>query len=305
MKFNKDLSAIHGYLCGDGYVVTNPLTQKHKYYHIGFRNTNEILLKDFQNRFKRVFKIKPIIYGARCIIHSKELYYKLTNDYSYYSHEWVLPNLSKNNLRYWLRAFFDCEAWVYNKKRKDRHIGLDSVNHNGLLQIQNALKIFKIESKIKMRKNRNISRLYIFGKNNLIRYAEEIEFLHPNKNKKLDEAIKSFVDYTWEFPEDKTQLKSFITCLMKEKAKVKKPFIVRVLSIKRKNLEKLSKYLHTLFNIETKVYGPRFNGYGTEYYELTIQRKIYVKKLLQNNLLNEKEILKLDSKLFKDRPFQD
>ena len=51
LKFNINLSIIHAYLCGDGYVVKNPTTQKKKYYYIGFRNTNKILLDDFENNF--------------------------------------------------------------------------------------------------------------------------------------------------------------------------------------------------------------------------------------------------------------
>ncbi len=61
MKFDQNLAAIHGYLCGDGYVIKNPNTQKHKYYHIGLRNTNDVLLKDFQQKFKAVFNIEPRI----------------------------------------------------------------------------------------------------------------------------------------------------------------------------------------------------------------------------------------------------
>ena len=59
MKFDKNLSAIHGYLCADGYVCTNLPDQKHKYYSIGLRNTNITLLKDFESKFIKVFKIKP------------------------------------------------------------------------------------------------------------------------------------------------------------------------------------------------------------------------------------------------------
>ena len=65
MKFNEDLAAIHAYLCGDGY-LTKP--DKWKCYAIGLRNTNLILLKDFQNRFRKVFRVKAIIQkDGRCV----------------------------------------------------------------------------------------------------------------------------------------------------------------------------------------------------------------------------------------------
>ena len=109
MKFNKNLAAVHGYLCGDGYVIRNPETQKHKYYHIDFRNTHKILLEDFQKKFQIIFGLKPyLVNDSRCRIQNKEIYYTLTKDFSYYSYKWKLPKLSKSNLKCWLQAFFDC-----------------------------------------------------------------------------------------------------------------------------------------------------------------------------------------------------
>lgn len=106
MKFNEDLSVLHGYLCGDGCVIKNTENVKNLYYKIDFRNTNIILLKDFQTRFKRYFGLEPHIYNnERCQIGSKNIYYRLTENYSYYSYEWKIPKLNKKNLRFWLRAF--------------------------------------------------------------------------------------------------------------------------------------------------------------------------------------------------------
>jgi len=202
MKFTEDLAAIHAYLCADGYVVKNPKTQKHKYYHIGLRNTNETLLKDFQKRFYNYFRIKPHIYRKeRCRIGSKQLFEQLTKDYSYYSYEWTLPKLSKNHLNHWLRAFFDCEGWVECQKAKSRLIGLESVNHEGLAAIKTALAIFDINSTIKNRKGRTTKRLTICGLDNLKRFHATIGFLHPKKRKKLDEALAS---YTLKFLQSQT-----------------------------------------------------------------------------------------------------
>jgi hypothetical protein len=58
----------------------------------------------------------------------------------------------------WLRAFYDCEAWVVNQPSHSRVIALDSVNHKGLSQVQDILKAkFGIPSKINPRKNRDTS----------------------------------------------------------------------------------------------------------------------------------------------------
>ena len=81
MKFNEDLTAIHAYLCADGYVIRNPTTQSHKYYYIGLRNTNLTLLMDSQERFYRFFGVKPIITkDGRARIQNKEIYQKLTKN---------------------------------------------------------------------------------------------------------------------------------------------------------------------------------------------------------------------------------
>lgn len=194
MKFDENLAAIHAYLCGDGYVIKNPDTQKHKYYYIGLRNTNEVLLKDFQQKFKAVFGITPIITNeGRCKIQNKEIYYILTKDFSYYSYEWKMPELSREDAKSWLRAFFDCEGWVENQPRKSRLIGLECCNHSGILQIKDELQKLGIASQLVKKKDRTIWRLTICGKENILKYQQEIDFFHPQKKQKLEEALASYV----------------------------------------------------------------------------------------------------------------
>jgi len=276
MKFDKNLSAIHAYLCADGYVIRNPESQKQKYYHIGLRNTNMVLLKDFQERFKQRFGLEPIITNeGRCRIGNKEIYYFLTKDYSYYSYEWEMPNLNKENLKLWLRTFFDCEAWVVLEKAKNRLIGMDSVNESGIYQIKGALKRFNIDSKIKKLDKRGIFRLFVYGKENLIRFQERIDFLHPSKKEKLDLAIKSYVNYEWKFPEDKKELKRFVKRLLKDKIGKSR---VKISSIRRNNLVLLQKHLKRLFSIESNIYDCR------RYYELNVSKKediIKIKEVLR------------------------
>lgn len=49
---------------------------------------------------------------------------------------------------------------------------------------------------------------------------------------------------------------------------------------KLSNLVLLSKHLKELFEVESKVYGPRFNGIGTKFFELPINNKADVDKLI-------------------------
>ncbi|MBI2550595.1 LAGLIDADG family homing endonuclease [Candidatus Woesearchaeota archaeon] len=280
MKFDQNLAAIHGYLCSDGYVIKNPESQSHKYYYIGLRNTCLTLLEDFNGRCNKAFNVTPIIYrNERCKFQSKEVFYRLTKNDTYYSDKWSLPILSKKNLSLWLRAYFDCDGWVFVEERQNRHIGLDSINHNGLSQIQQALKRFQIESKVKRVKNGYMSRLLIYKKESLVNYQKHIGFLHPDKKEKLRQVIESYVDYTWHFPSQQNRLKEFVIALLKEKVKIKYNGIRKVNSILKSNLTNVSTALNELFGIDSKVYGPWINGYGTPYYELVVQKKDKIAKL--------------------------
>jgi len=291
MKLDENLVAVHAYLCGDGYVIQNPKMQKKKYYMIGFRNTNFVLLKDFQNKFEKTFGKKPYITNeGRCRIGSKDIYKKLTENFgSFYSYYWVFPKLSDRFSRIWLRAFFDCEGWVVCKSHQSRCIGLDCVNKEGIYKIKKALENIGIMCKIRSRNTRNIFSLGIFGKENLIKFRDEINFLHPLKKNKLDEVIKDFVNYNWEFPIRKNELKDFIKNIFRDKAKVKRgSWVVRIVSNKEKNLIQLQKKLDNLFNVESRV-NVNKNGIGTVYYEMSINKKEEIRKLIKYGLISENE----------------
>ena len=278
MKFDENLSSLHAYLCGDGYVIGNSEGKGHKYYMIGFRNMNLKLLKDFQKKFNLYFGLKPIITRDkdRCKIGNKKIYYFLTKNYSYYSYEWNLPKLSKKNLKYWLRSFFDCEAWVENQPRKSRFIGLECCNYEGIVSIQNSLERFNINSQIRKKKDRTIWSLTICGLDNLKRFRKQVGFLHPNKNKKLDLAINSYVNYYWDLPDTKNELIRFF----KFKGKLKGNYVM-FYTIKLVNLAKLKKILNR-YRIKSKIGGPWTNNYGSINYSLLINKEVLWTKLNLN-----------------------
>lgn len=275
MKFNKNLASIHAYLCADGYVIRNPETQKHKYYYIGLRNRCNALLNDFQNKFEKVFGLKPIITNeGRCKIQNKNIFSQLTKDFSYYSDKWTIPQLSLDELRYWLISYFDCDGWVNIQKAKSRVIGLESINKNGLEQIKNSLLKFGIKSSdVKKRKNRNIWYIYICGKDNLQRFKENIGFLHPNKNEKLLEALNSYENYEWTIPNKKEEFIGFVKKQGRLRNDTKE---VRFFSIIKGNLIKLEEKL-IVYNINTKIYGPWKNNRGRIYYCLSFKQKELIK----------------------------
>lgn len=281
MELYEDLVSIHAYLCADGYVVKNPPTQKHKYYRIGFRNTNLVLLKDFQYKFEKYFKIKPrLVLEERCEIGSKEIYNQLNEEFgSFYSWHWKMPNLNKELSKIWLRSYFDCEGWVFCKKHQNRHIGIDCVNEEGINQIISSLNRFKIKSIKKYNKNRKIYRLFIYGKENITLFKREIGFLHPDKKDKLDKTINDFVDYIWNFPETEEKCKEFVLNILKEKIRIKKPYYLRIISNKEENLKNLKQMLIIFYKIESTIY-KRVNGNRNTYYEMNINKKEEINKII-------------------------
>ncbi len=271
MKFNEDLSKIHADLCGDGCVSKSKDGNKHKYYRIDFRNTNLNLLKDFQDRFYNYFEIKPKNYNnERTTVHSKKFYYLLTNEFgSFYSRKWKMPNLSKNNSRYWLRAFYDCEGWVELKKAKSRTIGLECINEKGIKSIQKSLLKFEIDSSLKYKKERGIWRLRICGLNDIKKFSKYIGFLHPNKSRKLNEVLNSYKNYNWEIPKSKKDLLE----LIKIKGKNSKDRDeIKIHTIKLKNLLNLKRVLRN-YKIKSKIYGPWKNQYGSINYYLVLNKR--------------------------------
>ena len=293
MKFDENLAAVHAYLCADGYVIKNPETQKQKYYKIGFRNTNFVLLGDFKDKFEKVFGVKCSLYeGQRCQKGSKEIYELLTEKFgSFYSHEWSMPELNKKLSKIWLRAYFDCEGWVFCKTHQNRHIGVDCVNENGLNQVISSLNQLGIKTIKKHNKKRGIYRILIYGKENLEIFAKQIGFLHPKKLEKLKEALGDFVVYKWIFPKDETECEKFVINILKEKIRIKKPYYVRIISKEEDNLRKLKEQLKRLYDIDCLI-NKSINGIGTIYYELSINRRKEVEKLIN---------LKLIPNLFKDK----
>ncbi len=270
MNFNSDLAAIHGYLCSDGYVITNPVYQKHRYYMIGLRNTEPILLIDFQTKFKRVFGISPIITNdGRCRISNKKIFLELTKEYSFYSDHWNPPKISGKKLSFWLKAYFDCDGWVAVTKAKDRKIGLDSINRKGITWIRRVLKTeFGITSTVSKRSNRSIYTLRICGKDDILKYKNKIGFLHPKKQGKLNEALGSYEVLVWTIPEEKSSLARFVL----DKAKLRRSHHqVRICSIYKNNLLGLLRLLRKLFGIGGSVFGPWTNSYGSSYFCLTFR----------------------------------
>ena len=102
--------------------------------------------------------------------------------------------------------------------------------------------------------------------------------------KKLSKVLNDYVDYLWDFPEEKNKCKLFVKNILSEKLKVRRKKYFRLISKEKINLEKLSKLLEEFYDIKPLLYY-RINGLGTVYYELNINRRDYVQKLIDEKII--------------------
>jgi len=127
-------------------------------------------------------------------------------------------------------------------------------------------------------------RVFIYGKENLIKFKNEIGFLHPDKAEKLDKSIKDYVEYGWDFPVNEKECKMFIFSLLKDKIRVKKPYYIRIISKEESNLKSLKELLRKFYEIESLLH-KSINGIGTVYYELNIHKKAEIQKLINLKII--------------------
>ena len=231
-----------------------------------------------------------MVEGQRCEKGSRKIYENLTKKFgSFYSREWKMPKINKKLSKFWLRTFFDCEGWVTCKTHQNRHIGLDSINESGLNQVINALNNLGIKTIKKYNEKRKIYRIYIYGKENLKLFKQQINFLHPEKKKKLEEVLNDYIVYIWNFPKNNKGCKLFVNNKLKEKLKFRKPLYFRMTSKEQENLKMMQNLIKKFYGIDSKVY-KCVNGYGTTFYELNITRKEDVLKLIKLQLIPESKI---------------
>lgn len=151
----------------------------------------------FKNTFQEIYKKTPKITGLhnyfRVRINLIPASRHLLSIAHFDSLSWRIPKkilINKQAKIEFLKAFFDCEAYV-----GQRMIQLQSVNKKGLLELQELLKGFDIESRIYqyVRKNKNWNINYILcimKKESRMNYLIKIGFNHPYKQEKLIKTLR-------------------------------------------------------------------------------------------------------------------
>lgn len=193
-KTTPELCRIIGYLLGEGYCYITTT------YQIVFTNATPELRTDFSNCFKKVFGISPYTppshRGRDLWISSVEagrFLEKLIPGIFLGAAKKEIPEIitrcSNFEIANLLRAYFDSDAKV---NVKEREIVAVSASKKLLRQVQLLLLRFGILSQlVETRvKGKNYARLRISGEN-VVSYAKNIGFLHPEKNRRLKEHVRS------------------------------------------------------------------------------------------------------------------
>lgn len=181
-----------GFLAGDGCLSIRKMTEGRTSYEISFFPDHVNLAKVYINSFRGFYEREPKIINMnnyyKVIVWNKTACLDLLNTTKCGTLNWEIPlNYLSTDLlkKEWLKAFFDCEAHV-----SKRQIQLQSVNEKGILQVQDLLNYFNIESKVYKyeRKNKNWNINYILcimKKEYRKNFLNQIGFNHPEKLKKL------------------------------------------------------------------------------------------------------------------------
>ncbi len=193
-KMLKEKARIIGFIMGDGSITSDDSSSKGNHHDIRFYPDDITVANLFTQDFQRLYLKKPIFrdLGNYFSLYSssKPAWEDLRKFGDFSSLNWTFPLslISKKEKIEWLRAMFDCESYINIKKK---NISFQSVSKKGIYSIQNLLREFGIDSKIYIyqRKNKRWNTnylLFILGRENVYKFAENIGFNHTLKQKKLN-----------------------------------------------------------------------------------------------------------------------
>ena len=180
-----------GFIMGDGCVTKLDRSPDRQHHDIRFYPDHISLVRIFLKDFKKLYLKEPRVknlgkYFSVCVS-SKPACDDLRSIGNFDSLGWSMPKFtSKEEEIEWLRAIFDCEAYVGKKDLR-----IQSVSKKGIESIKNLLEHFRIQPRVYIydRKNKNWNRNYILviaKKKDIKRYQDLIGFNHNLKQKKLN-----------------------------------------------------------------------------------------------------------------------
>jgi len=151
-----------------------------------------LFVDTFEQLYGRRIKICPLVNHFRVRVRHKVASAELVSLAKFRSLDWYLPRsilVNAATKREWLRAFFDCEAYVGSKV-----IVVNSVNEIGLREVKELLREFGIESKwyVYHRKQKNWNTNYILHIGKIAdrqSFLKHVGFNHPAKQEKLKHSL--------------------------------------------------------------------------------------------------------------------
>ncbi|RJQ19039.1 hypothetical protein C4580_05665 [Candidatus Woesearchaeota archaeon] len=202
MELTPHLARIAAHICGDGYLAFCVGTRSQKElrqhprrklnkerYSIRYVNTEKVLSKSFCDDVKFALSRKVVARPKfEYEVSGKWVYLLLKSLGAGKSRDWFISkrilNSSADVKSAWLQAFFDDEATVSVKQKR---IVVNSVNYDGIKQVQFLLKGFKIDSVLRGPYNYKGATSFHLAlyRQSLKKFEEEIGFMHPEKKFKL------------------------------------------------------------------------------------------------------------------------
>lgn len=192
-NWTKEKAGISAYLCGDGYITIRKDRNKVIHHEALVILDNFELCKYVVKLFEKEFNITLNVFPRKdhCFavrLNNKPITLHLLSLGDYRSENWnIPPNLNEEQLKEWIKCFFDCEACVDELRKK---IQVKSINHEGLNQIKKILENLKINSNLygpykqQNKKHKDYSILVVPPKS-ILEYKRLISFNHPLKKEKL------------------------------------------------------------------------------------------------------------------------
>jgi|SRR3989344_4614321 len=184
---------IFGYLAGDGNIYVGR-TKSNKHHSARFFPDHHSLLEPFCKAFEIVYGKAPLVYklpNFYCVtIDSKVIIQDIIKQADFGVTRWRVPfNILVNRIakKEWLRAFFDCEAYVCRN-----HIKIQTVNKAGMLEVKSLLEEFDIPSRYYVYTPKNekwkVNHMLFLVKEARKNYLDNIGFNHSIKQSKLKKS---------------------------------------------------------------------------------------------------------------------
>lgn len=184
---------IFGYLAGDGNIYIGK-TKSNQHHSARFFPDHYSLLEPFCKAFELVYGRVPLVYKSqnfyRVTIDSKIIVQDIINQANFGVKNWKVPfNLliDKLSKQEWLRAFFDCEAYVCKN-----HIKVQTINKEGILEVKSLLEEFDVSSRYYAYTPKNekwgVNHILFIVKEDMKHYLDNVGFNHSLKQDKLKKS---------------------------------------------------------------------------------------------------------------------